>query len=88
MGGTVTRRCVPRARGCVSVHPYIFKLYATYRLKDSMSLQGTYWHERYSSQNWMLDGVTPSTISNVLALGEQPPSYSVNVIMLSAGYNF
>ena len=66
----------------------IFKLYATYRLKDSMSLQGTYWHERYSSQNWMLDGVTPSTISNVLVLGEQPPSYSVNVIMLSARYNF
>ncbi len=64
------------------------KLYATYRLKDSMSLQGTYWYERYSTQNWMFDGVTPSTIPNVLTLGEQPPSYHVNVIMLSVRYNF
>ncbi len=64
------------------------KLYATYRLKDNMSLQGAYWHERYQSENWMLDGVTPSTISNVVAFGEQPPSYSVNVITLALRYKF
>ena len=65
-----------------------FKLYATYRLRDNMSLQGTYWYERYSSDNWMLDGVTPSTISNVLSFGEQPPSYHVNVISLALRYKF
>ena len=64
------------------------KLYATYRLKDNMSLQGAYWYERYSADNWMLDGVTPSTISNVLSFGEQPPSYHVNVITLALRYKF
>jgi MtrB/PioB family decaheme-associated outer membrane protein len=64
------------------------KLYATYRLKDNLSLQGAYWYERYHSQNWMLDGVTPSTISNVLSFGEQPPSYNVNVISLALRYKF
>lgn len=64
------------------------KLYATYRLKDNMSLQGAYWYERYQSENWMLDGVTPSTISNVLSFGEQPPSYHVNVITLALRYKF
>ena len=64
------------------------KLYATYRLKDNMSLHGAYWYERYTSQNWMLDGVTPSTIPNVLSFGEQPPSYQVNVITLALRYKF
>ena len=64
------------------------KLYATYRLKDNMSLHGAYWYERYNTKDWMLDGVTPGTIPNVLTLGEQPPSYHVNVITLSVRYKF
>jgi len=64
------------------------KLYATYRLQDNMSLHGAYWYESYKSENWQLDGVTPDTISNVLALGEQSPSYFVNVVMLSLRYKF
>jgi MtrB/PioB family decaheme-associated outer membrane protein len=64
------------------------KFYATYHLKDNISLQGAYWYERYHSENWALDGVAPSTISNVLAFGEQPPSYHVNVITLALRYRF
>ena len=64
------------------------KLYAKYRIKDNISLNGTYWYESYKSENWQLDGVTPSTISNVLAFGEQPPSYYVNVVMLTVRYKF
>jgi len=64
------------------------KLYATYRLKDNISLQGAYWYETYDTENWALNGVTPSTISNVLTFGEQPPSYHVNVISLSVRYKF
>lgn len=64
------------------------KLYATYRIKDNISLNGTYWYESYKSENWQLDGVTPSTIPNVLTLGEQPPSYYVNVVMLTVRYKF
>lgn len=64
------------------------KLYATYRLKGGISLHGAYWYEHYDSENWALDGVTPGTISNVLAFGEQSPSYYVNVVMLSLRYKF
>ena len=64
------------------------KLYATYRLKDNWSLQASYWYERYDSKNWMLDGVVPNTIPNVLTLGEQAPRYSVNVLRLALRYKF
>jgi MtrB/PioB family decaheme-associated outer membrane protein len=64
------------------------KLYATYRLKESMSLQAGYWIERYSSQDWMLDNVAPTTIPNVLTMGLQAPQYHVNVLSLSLRYKF
>ncbi len=64
------------------------KLYASYRLKDNVSLQASYWYERYDSKNWMLDGVAPGTIPNVLTLGEQAPRYSVNVFRLALRYKF
>jgi len=64
------------------------KLHATYRIQDNISLKGAYWYESYRSENWQLDGVAPDTISNVLTLGEQPPSYYVNVFMLSLRYKF
>lgn len=64
------------------------KLYATYRMKDNWSLQASYWYERYDTKNWMLDGVAPGTIPNVLSLGEQTPRYSVNVLRLALRYKF
>ena len=64
------------------------KLYATYRLKEKLSLHFTYWYENYRSEDWTLDGVTPTTMSNVLAFGQGSPSYHVNVITLSARYQF
>ena len=64
------------------------KLYATYRLKDNVSLQVSYWYERYDSKNWMLDGIAPATIPNVLTFGEQAPRYNVNVLRLALRYKF
>lgn len=64
------------------------KIYATYRLKDNWSLQASFWHERYDSKNWMLDGVASGTIPNVLSLGEPAPRYSVNVLRLALRYKF
>jgi MtrB/PioB family decaheme-associated outer membrane protein len=64
------------------------KLYGDYRLSDAMSLAAAYWYESYRSQDWQLDGVTPSTISNVLTLGETSPSYNVNFVSLSLRYKF
>jgi MtrB/PioB family decaheme-associated outer membrane protein len=64
------------------------KLYATYKVKADLSVRASLWHERYSSQNWAVDGVGPSTIPNVLTLGETSPEYKVNVVSVSVRYRF
>ncbi len=64
------------------------KLYATYKLKDNLWVTGSYWYEHYDSQDWQLDGIAPATIPNLLALGLQPPRYSVNVFRLALRYRF
>jgi MtrB/PioB family decaheme-associated outer membrane protein len=64
------------------------KLYAAYRVKENVSLLAGYWYERFDSKDWMLDGVAPGTIPNVLALGLQAPQYHVNVVRLSLRYQF
>jgi len=63
-------------------------LYAIYRLRDNLSLRAAYWYESYDSDDWLLDGVDPATIPNVIAFGEQSPEYDVNVVTLSVRYQF
>jgi MtrB/PioB family decaheme-associated outer membrane protein len=67
---------------------HTFSLYATYRVNKQVSLNGGYWYQRYRSADWMLDGVTPATITNVLTLGEQPPQYRVDVVHVTVRYAF
>jgi hypothetical protein len=64
------------------------RLQATYRLQDNLWLTGSYWYEFYEAQDWRFDGVLPATISNLLAFGEQPPRYRVNVVRLALRYRF
>ena len=64
------------------------KLYAIYRLKENISLNAGYWYERYDSDNWMLDGVGPATIPNVLTFGEQSPRYDLHLFKVSVKYRF
>lgn len=64
------------------------KLYADYKMKDHMTLSAAIWHERYATDDWTLDGVTETTISNVLSLGETSPDYNVNAITVSMRYKF
>jgi len=64
------------------------KLYVNYRLKDNVSLRAGYWYERYDSDDWALDGVTPDTIPNVLTFGQLAPQYRVHVIAMSVRYKF
>jgi MtrB/PioB family decaheme-associated outer membrane protein len=66
----------------------ILKVYATYKLKTNLSLTGSWWYERFNSQDWRLDGVQPDTVYNLLAFGEQPPNYRVNVLRLAVRYKF
>jgi MtrB/PioB family decaheme-associated outer membrane protein len=64
------------------------KLYASYRVKENITLNAGYWFERYDSKNWMLDGVAPGTIPNFLGFSDQAPKYRVNVVRLSMKYKF
>ncbi len=65
-----------------------FKIHATYKLKDNLSITGGWWYERYDSQDWRLDGVLPATIPNLLAFGAQAPRYNVNVLSVALRYGF
>jgi MtrB/PioB family decaheme-associated outer membrane protein len=65
-----------------------FKLYATYKLKDSLWLTGSYWYERYDAQDWRLDGLAPATVPNLLAFGAQAPNYTVHVLRVALRYRF
>jgi MtrB/PioB family decaheme-associated outer membrane protein len=64
------------------------KLYADYRVKENLTLHTAYWYEHYDSKDWMIDGVNPDTIPNVISFGEDSPSYNVHAVMMSARYRF
>jgi len=66
----------------------VVKLYASYKLKDNLWLNGSYWYESYEASDWRLDGVQPSTVYNLLAFGNQAPRYSQNVVRVSVRYQF
>jgi MtrB/PioB family decaheme-associated outer membrane protein len=74
----------PERRGSLSS----MKVYATYRVKENVSVNASYWHELYASQNWAIDGVAPNTIPNVLTLGQQSPRYNLHVVRVSMRYAF
>ena len=65
-----------------------FKLYGTYVLKDNMAITGSYQYERYDSQDWRFDGIGPATVFNLMALGVQPPNYSLSVFRVALQYRF
>jgi len=62
--------------------------YGLYKLKDNLSIAASYTYEHYDSQDWRYDGIGPSTVPSLLALGIQPPNYSVNVLRVALRYRF
>ena len=67
---------------------HTLKLYADYRMKEKLTLHAAYWFEHYDSKDWMIDGVSPDTIPNVISFGEDSPKYNVHAVMMSARYRF
>ena len=65
-----------------------FKLGATYRLNDNLSLLADYEHERFETRDWRLDGVLPTRVPSLIAFGELAPRYSVNVVRVAVRYRF
>lgn len=64
------------------------RLQASYQVQPRVTLTGSWWYERYVSRDWHLDGVGPDTVPNLLALGDQPARYHVNVLRLAVRYSF
>lgn len=65
-----------------------FKLYASYKLQDNLTLIGNYWYERYDAKDWRVDGVMPNTVPNLLSFGEQAPNYRVHMVRVAVRYRF
>lgn len=64
------------------------KLFAAYKLSETMTVNASLWHERYRSADWRLDGVLPATLPNLLALGEVSQQYRINVLRVALRYAF
>jgi hypothetical protein len=45
-------------------------------------------HEKYDSSDWALENVGPATVPNLLAFGLQPLNHDVNLVGLTARYEF
>jgi len=45
-------------------------------------------YEKYSSQDWFIDGLGVDGISSILSMGEQSPEYSAWYLRLQASYRF
>lgn len=63
-------------------------VYADYQYNENLTYKLSYLYEDYKEKNWNLDDVTPSTIDNVLSLGETSPDYEIGLIWLSLKYVF
>ena len=64
------------------------KVTAAWKLQENVSVVGSYWYEFQRSTDWHLDGVTPSTVPTLLALGDQAPRYRINLLRVALRYRF
>jgi MtrB/PioB family decaheme-associated outer membrane protein len=64
------------------------RLKVAYRWTNALQVKFSFTHETYNSSDWALNGVGPSTVPNLLALGLQPYRDNVNLFGLSVRYEF
>jgi MtrB/PioB family decaheme-associated outer membrane protein len=58
------------------------------QLTENVSMRLGYLFEHFDSSDWALDGVTPTTLSNVIASGRKSPNYEAHVVAWSFAYRF
>ncbi|HMK87252.1 MAG TPA: MtrB/PioB family decaheme-associated outer membrane protein, partial [Steroidobacteraceae bacterium] len=63
-------------------------LRATYQLSSALEIRLRYTFDTFNSTDWALGGVGPATVPNLLALGLQPYQHHVNLVALTASYQF
>lgn len=59
-----------------------------YWVQKDLSVNVRYIYERYRSDDWGYDYVTPSTLANVIGTNQTSPDYSAHMIGVSASYRF
>ena len=64
------------------------KLALDYPYTRSLSLKFGYMYEKFTSDNWALEGIGPDTVPNLLSLGADPYDYSNNVFFIAVRYMF
>jgi MtrB/PioB family decaheme-associated outer membrane protein len=64
------------------------RLDLAYRFTSPMQIHFRYIRETYNSSDWALNGVGPSTVPNLLALGIQPLRDNVNLFAVTVRYQF
>ena len=64
------------------------RLYIRYPVKKNLVLRFDYYKERFSSEDWALDGVAVDTIPTLLTLGQTSPDYNVTVLGTVLEYAF
>ncbi len=61
---------------------------AEYEIRENLSVRVSYLIEDLKSQDWAYEGVGPTTISQVLGLGEDPPHYRNHLVGFAVRYEF
>lgn len=64
------------------------RLFGRYALRPNLSLRLDLVYERYSANDWALDGVAPDTVPNLLALGQGTQDGRVLATLLGVRYDF
>ncbi len=67
------------------------KLWTDYNHSEKLVYKLSYWYEKYSEDNWAIDGWSPydpAAVQNTLLFGNQTLDYDVHVITASASYRF
>lgn len=63
-------------------------VHADYIIDEKFTLKASYQYEKYDEDNWYISNVAPDTLSNVLTLGNTPPTYKIGVFWLTLRYHF
>jgi len=72
----------------LSTKVHTLKLTADYRVKSHTSVRVGYQYEKYSSDDWAVDGVYPDSLQNVLTIGAEAPNYNQHLFWASVIHKF
>jgi len=67
------------------------KLWTDYNYSKKLVYKFSYWYEKYSEDNWAIDGWSaydPAAVQNTLLFGNETLDYDVHVISASASYRY